>query len=77
MDRIPHSRGFMTPKQKILRNTRTLRESIRPDVVELANRSWTDDERSQIRGNAALCVVELNELIERLSPAKPKITLPG
>jgi hypothetical protein len=56
----------MTPKQKILRNTKTLRESIRLDVIELAKKFWSDDERKQIRDHAALCVSELNDLIERL-----------
>ena len=67
----------MTSKQKIVRNTRTLLKSIRHDVVELASKSWTDDERRQIRGHATLCVLELNELIARLSLAKPKTTMPG
>jgi hypothetical protein len=61
----------MTPKQKILRNTKTLRESVRPDVVELAKEFWSDHERKQIRDYAALCVLDLNELIERLHHVCP------
>jgi hypothetical protein len=47
----------MTCKERILRDTMALREAIRLDVVELANRSWTDDDRREILGCVALCTL--------------------
>jgi len=59
----------MTTKERILRDAMALRESIRLDLIELANKSWTDADRGQILGSAALCALELQELIKRLSSA--------
>ncbi len=59
----------MTTKDKILRDTTNLRQSIRLDAVECANRAWSEDERTEVLEFAVQCALDLKEVIERLAVA--------
>ncbi len=57
----------MTTKDKILRDTNTLRQSIQLDDVDLANQAWSEDERSEVLAFTVQCALDLKEVIERLA----------
>lgn len=69
MDGRKMEQQTMTTKDKILRDTKTLRQSIQLDLVERANQAWSEDERSEVLEFTVQCALDLKEVIERLAVA--------
>lgn len=57
----------MTEREKLIRDIKTLNESIRLSWVEIDRKQFGDaTELSFIRANIELCIKELSELLRRL-----------
>jgi hypothetical protein len=63
----------MTEKEMLLRDIRTVRETINRDWAELiTSLSLSHDERTAVRAHIEQCVQDLKGLIERLDELTPK-----
>ena len=67
------TRGKMAEKEKLMRDIRTVRETINRDWADLTSSlSLSHDERTALRAHIEQCVQDLNVLIERLDELTPK-----
>jgi hypothetical protein len=62
----------MTEKELLLRDIRTIRETINRDWADLTHLSLSHDERTALRAHIEQCVLDLKGLIERLDKLTPK-----
>jgi hypothetical protein len=56
----------MSEEYQVRANLNALRESIRLDWVDIAERTMTPEERREVREHIKICVSELSSIIARL-----------
>ena len=62
----------MTEKEMLLRDIRTVSETINRDWADLTRLSLSHDERTALRAHIEQCVEDLKGLIERLDVLTPE-----
>jgi len=62
----------MTEKEMLLRDIRTVRETINRDWADLTHLSLSHDERTALRAHIERCVEDLKGLTERLDALTPE-----
>jgi hypothetical protein len=62
----------MTEKEMLLRDIRTVRETINRDWADLTHLSLSHDEQTALRAHIERCVEDLKGLTERLDALTPE-----
>lgn len=60
----------LTEREKLLRDIRTLRESIDFDKIEMASGNWKANERNEILEHMVYCIKQLQKLHKILKTSK-------